>query len=223
MQIQNQALAPVVAIDGKARTGKGIVRFNVSKKLGFHQLDSGVLYRAVALRAIQTGEKSEARWIQFAQDLNITIEGECILLNGKDKTEEIRSLTVGTQASVVAQVQGVRNALLHFQLGKRQMPGLVADGRDQGEIFKGSYKYFLIASREVQADREFKRLKKEGRPAVYEEILEEIIRRDESDTKRSVSPLRPHCEALVIDTDPISAEKVAEIILDDYRRKEGGR
>lgn len=207
----------VITLDGPAGAGKGTVRHLVATKLGFHQLDSGILYRAVALEVMSQGVlRNESAWEHIAQTLNVTVDGEKVFLDGRDVSYNIRSEDVSQTASLVSAHGPVRHRLKHFQLSRRQLPGLVADGRDQGYIFDTMHRFFLTAAPEIRATRRVKQLNEAGRPAQYEVILESIIQRDHADKTRLINPLRPHPRAQIIDTSKISAQEVAEQVLYYY-------
>ena len=208
---------PVIAIDGFAGSGKGTARAIVAERLGFHQLDSGVLYRAVALQSHRKGLKKIKQLEAVASRLNVTFIGKRIILDGRDETRIIRSDKIGKIASVVAQIPEVRMALRRFQLGMRKPPGLVADGRDQGEIFDGSCRFFLETPAEIRAQRRVEEFKARRQKADYEKILAEIKRRDDADINRKISPLKPHPRAWFIDT-RIPAEEVADIIYGLFKK-----
>ncbi len=207
---------PAIAIDGVTGSGKGTVRGIVAKKLGFNQLDSGVLYRALALVSIRKGISGSQNLAAAAACLHLKMVDHTVFLDGVDETVIIRSDEMGKAASIVAQIPEVRAALRGFQLSMRTLPGLVADGRDQGEIFDTRHRFFLEASAEIRAKRRVEQFTRMDLSADYETILAEINRRDESDFTRKVSPLKIHPRAWRIDTSNINAEETAEIILAHY-------
>lgn len=210
---------PVIAIDGGAATGKSKVRALVGAILGFHQLDSGAVYRVVGYECVRLGMMSTPMfWDDIASTIDVGFEGERVFLRGQDVTEHIRSEEIGKAASRVSQELAVREELMEFQLSMRKHPGLVADGRDQGLIFETPFRFFLVASPEVKATRRVAQLADRGVVADYNTVLADIIARDEEDTKRKIQPLRPHPEARIIDTDYLSAQAVAEQIIEVFRR-----
>lgn len=209
---------PVIAIDGGAATGKGTVRALVGAALGFHQLDSGAVYRVVGYECVRLGMMDTPMfWDDIASTIDISFKGEQVFLRGQDVTEYIRSEEIGKAASKVSQESAVREELMEFQLSMRKHPGLVADGRDQGLIFETPFRFFLTASPEVKAQRRVSQLIARGVVADYSTVLADIITRDEEDTKRKVKPLRPHPEARIIHTDYLSAQAVAEQIIEVFR------
>ncbi len=211
---------PVLAIDGPTGAGKGTHRHNVATTLGHHQLDSGCLYRAVALtahaRAIPHADISAL--IRISKELVLRVSGVCVYLNERDMTQEIRSEKIGNLAKEVSQIQEVREALRLFQLSMRKSPGLVADGRDMGELFAdpNCYRFFLTCDQKVVAARRVKQLERLGQTADFDAVLEGVIARDLADRTRKVSPLVQHPKAIHIDTTYNTIEQTTKMILDHY-------
>ena len=211
----------VITIDGPSGSGKGTLSQMLAKKLGFHLLDSGALYRLVALAAVKSeiDLSSEVAVADVAAHLAVefSLEGDSlqILLAGEDVTSAIRAESVGMNASIVAAYPGVRDALLQRQRIFASAPGLVADGRDMGTtVFPGArVKIFLTASAEARADRRCKQLLAKGMAADWEQVVKDIRERDERDSTRSVSPLKPAEDALVIDSTNLTIAQVLEAIL----------
>ncbi|MBP6857608.1 MAG: (d)CMP kinase [Candidatus Pacebacteria bacterium] len=206
----------VVTIDGGAGTGKGTQRSLISRFLGFHGLDSGVLYRAVGYKVhsenipIEDIETIES----IALNLNIETKGENVIIDGFDRTKIVRSDEVGGKySSMVAKIPEVRAALNKLQLSKRKYPGLVSDGRDQGFVFDTPYRFFLKTRPEIRAQRRVKQFERMGLPANYNDILEEILRRDHSDVNNPANPLKPHPRAFIIDNSNLKIKETAKIIL----------
>jgi len=208
----------VITVDGPGGSGKGTVTQMLAKKLGFHLLDSGALYRLTALAAVRQGVllDEEAALVKVAASLDVAFEptpaGEPakVILAGEDVTSEIRTETCGDNASRVAVMQPVRDALLQRQRDFRKAPGLVADGRDMGTVVfpDAPVKIFLTASAEERARRRFSQLKDAGVDVNIDALLEEIRVRDERDMNRSAAPLKPADDAQVIDSTGLSIEEV---------------
>ncbi|MHB9118925.1 MAG: (d)CMP kinase [Burkholderiales bacterium] len=208
---------PVIAIDGPSASGKGTVAQIVAQRLGFHYLDSGALYRLVALAAMRGGIPldDEARLAALAESLDVRFEGGEIYLAGAAVSDDIRSEACGNGASQVAVFPRVRAALLERQRAFRMAPGLVADGRDMGSaVFPdASLKLFLTASAEVRAERRYKQLMEKGMHANLVGILHDINQRDVRDAARSAAPLQKCADASLLDTSSLSIEKaVAEVL-----------
>ena len=208
---------PVIAIDGPSASGKGTVTQLVAAELGFHYLDSGALYRLLALAATRAGIflDSEADLAVLAARLDIRFEGGEIYLDGARVGDAIRTEEIGNGASKVAAYPAVREALLGLQRAFRQAPGLVADGRDMGSVVfpDAQTKIFLTASAEVRAERRVKQLIEKGMRANIEQILHDIRQRDERDSARSVAPLQKCADASLLDTSNMTiTEAVAEVV-----------
>ena len=215
-----EKMAPVIAVDGPGGSGKGTVTQMLAKKLGWHLLDSGALYRLTALAAVRQGVSldDETALVRVALSLDVAFEptpaGEPakVILAGEDVTAEIRTETCGDNASRVAVMQPVRDALLQRQRDFRRAPGLVADGRDMGTVVfpDAPVKIFLTASAEERARRRYSQLKDAGVDVNIDALLEEIRVRDERDMNRSAAPLRPADDAQVIDSTGLSIEEVMD-------------
>ena len=212
---------PVVAIDGPSASGKGTVASLVAKRLGFHYLDSGALYRLVALAASRTGVSlaDEAALAQVAQTLDVRFGDGDIWLGGERVTDAVRTETCGNGASQVAAFPRVRQALLERQRVFRQAPGLVADGRDMGSVVfpDAATKIFLTASAEARAERRYKQLIENGLHANIQKILEDIQQRDARDSARSVAPLQKCADASLLDTTPLGIDEVVDAVLSLYQ------
>ena len=214
---------PVIAIDGPSGSGKGTIARRVAGALGYHLLDSGALYRLVALSAQKSGVSLEngAKLAHLAFELDVRFDSnedgeERIWLGDEDVTGEIRTEEAGAGASAVAQIPAVREALFERQRAFQQPPGLVADGRDMGShVFPdAALKVFLTASAEERARRRHKQLKDKGLDVSLAALSRDIEDRDKRDSERSVAPLRPAEDARILDSSGQSIEAVTKTVLD---------
>lgn len=212
---------PVIAIDGPSASGKGTVAARVAQALGFHCLDSGALYRLVALRGLRVGrELTDEGWLaEAAATLDAEFLGDQIYLGGVDVTDAIRSEECSAGASKVAAYPAVRDALVRRQRDYRRAPGLVADGRDMGSVIfpDAQIKFFLTASVEARAERRYKQLIEKGMPASMDSLSQELRQRDERDASRSVAPLRKLPDAVLLDTSDIGINEAVEFVLERAR------
>ncbi|EIK52338.1 cytidylate kinase [Stutzerimonas stutzeri TS44] len=224
------AAAPVITIDGPSGSGKGTVAALLAGQLGWKFLDSGALYRLLAFAARNHGVDltNEQALKVLAAHLDVQFDaahdghGMVIILEGEDVTESIRNEQVGAGASQVAALPAVREALLQRQKAFREMPGLVADGRDMGTVVfpDAPLKIFLTASAEERARRRFLQLKARGDDVNLASLLEEIRARDERDTQRAVAPLKPAADAIQLDSTTLSIEQVLEQILGEVAKRD---
>jgi cytidylate kinase len=217
-------LAPVIAVDGPAASGKGTIAAAVAQALGFNYLDSGSLYRLVALKALRTGTAldNERGLADLATALDVRFAGGRLLLDGKDATAEIREEAVSAGASQVAVHAPVRSALVERQRAFRRPPGLVADGRDMGTVVfpDATLKVFLTASAEERARRRHKQLIAKGISVTMDSLLRDIRERDARDAGRAAAPLRPADDAVLLDTTDLTIDQAIERVLALWRTRE---
>ena len=217
---------PVIAIDGPSASGKGTIAQQVAKKLGFHYLESGALYRVLGLISMNEKSLDEDVIVSAAKSMQLEFRGNKILLANHDVTDYVRSEGCGNRASEVARLAKVRQALLHRQRAFRQAPGLVADGRDMGTVVfpDAALKVFLTASPEVRAERRYKQLKDKGINANLRALSRDLQERDARDANRAVAPLIPAPDAQVLDSSALSIEEVVDRIVAWTRERNfGGR
>jgi cytidylate kinase len=208
---------PVIAIDGPSASGKGTVAQRVAGKLGFHYLDSGALYRLVALAAIRSGVDlgDETALSEVTAHLDVVFEDSEIRLGNEDVSDAIRAEACSNAASRIAAYPEVRQALLARQRAFRRCPGLVADGRDMGSVVfpDAVAKIFLTASAETRAERRHKQLMEKGVDANIATLLEDIRERDRRDSNRDVAPLQVGAGTFLLDTTSLNIEQAVERVL----------
>jgi len=215
------SISKLITIDGPSGSGKGTVCHVLAKKLNWHLLDSGALYRILAYAALQQkvnlDDKSGLADLALALEVSFVSNGEGVdtLLSGENVGNKLRTEEVGKAASEVASIQEVRSALLARQKAFLQKPGLIADGRDMGTVVfpDAKLKIFLDASAEERAQRRFNQLQDKGFNVSIAQILSEIKERDHRDRNRAVAPLRPADDAFVIDSTTLTVDEVVEQIL----------
>lgn len=216
-------MIPVVCIDGPGGAGKGTIAKAVAQALGYHILDSGAIYRVMALAAIKHNlNKSQLdELVTLASNLdvvfNFTQDLSEILLEGEDVSEKLREEVTAAKASELAVIPEIRAALLQRQKDFVQMPGLVADGRDMGTIVfpDAPFKFFLTASSEERAKRRQKQLQEQGMDVSIATLLKAIEERDERDRSRTVAPLLPADDAIEIDTTELSIDEVVKRVMNE--------
>ena len=217
---------PVICIDGPTASGKGTLSSLVAERLGYHYLDSGALYRVTAYAALQAGlsleSSNESAIATMAEKLPVRFEGDKVLLNDQDVTDAIRSEEGGMNASKVSTLPAVRVALVALQHSFQRLPGLLADGRDMGTvIFPGApLKVFLTASAAKRADRRYKQLISKGFQAKIADLRADLEARDARDTSRSVAPLKPAQDAMLLDNSDLSIDQSVTQVLDWWQSKQ---
>ena len=220
---QNQKSAempPVIAIDGPTASGKGTIAARVAAELGFHYLDSGAIYRVLAVAALCAKLNPELpehlpELESLAGDLPVRFEADKVYLGTQDVSESIRSEEAGVMASRLAVIPSLRSLLLQRQRDFRQAPGLVADGRDMGSVVfpDAQVKIFLTASAQVRAERRFKQLQARGLNPDFAQLVEDLQARDKRDSERAVAPLKPCSDARVLDCSNIGIDEVVNTVL----------
>ena len=215
-EVPAASAVPVVTVDGPSGSGKGTLTMALAERLGWHRLDSGALYRLIALHALEQGIALDAAQTLAAAvlEVDIVFEGEQVLLNGVPVSDQLRTETVGNAASQVAAHPAVREALVTLQRGFARAPGLIADGRDMGTVIfpDAPLKVFLTASAEVRAERRYNQLRNKGLGVSLRDLLETIKERDERDKTRAVAPLVPAGDALVLDSTALSSSQVVALV-----------
>lgn len=216
------ATVPVVALDGPTASGKGTVASRLAALLGFHVLDSGLLYRVLALAAEHHGVGLENEDALEVLAGHLDVQFDCdgrgdsrVILEGEDVSLALRQETVGRAASLVAALRRVRSALLNRQRAFRELPGLVADGRDMGTVVfpDACLKVYMTASVEARAGRRYRQLLEKGFDASLADLTQDIRNRDMRDMTRTVAPLKPAEDANHIDTTDMGVDEVVERIL----------
>ena len=214
----SQSSIPVVAIDGPSASGKGVVAQRVAEALNFHYLESGALYRLVALVGGEFPERSAA-------GMHLEFKGGRIYIEKQDVTDSLRKEAVGNRASEIAGIPGVRTALLERQRAFRRPPGLVADGRDMGTtVFPDAVlKIFLTAGVEVRDRRRYKQLIDKGNHANLAALSRDLEERDQRDAAREVAPLKPADDSVLLDSSALTIEQVVDLIVGWYRERMSGK
>ena len=224
--LSHAAKVPVICIDGPTASGKGTLAALVAKRLGYHYLDSGALYRVTAFAALQAGlaldAEHESAIADLARHLPVSFEGEHVLLSGVNVSEDIRTEEAGMNASKVSVLPAVRQALVDLQHSFACLPGLLADGRDMGTVIfpKAALKVFLTASAEKRAERRHKQLISKGFSTTILALRADLEARDARDTQRSVAPLKPAPDAMHLDNSLLSIDESVAQVLNWWQSKQ---
>ena len=220
----------IVAIDGPSGSGKSTISRMLAHKLGFTYLDTGAMYRAVGLKAKRAGidlDDTEALAVML-KDIEIHLAPKSnddvrVFLDGEDVSAEIRTAEMGMVASKVSANMAVRKKLTKLQQDMGRKGAIVAEGRDMGTVvFPGAdFKFFLDASPEERARRRCEQLKQRGEEADYQEILEQITKRDEDDSSRALAPLKPAKDAIIVDSSKMNPDEVLAFMIQCFKREFG--
>jgi len=217
----------IITIDGPAGSGKSTVSRMISETLQFFYLDTGAMYRAVALQAKREGvdyaDNKKLERICENIDLNFRMGGDCnkLSLGGEDVTSAIRSPEMDMLSSKISAVKEVRDAMKALQRKMGRKGRMVAEGRDMGTVVfpDADYKFFITASQEIRAKRRFKERRDRGEKVSMAEVAEELKKRDNQDTNREIAPLRPAKDAEVVDTTALNQNEVADLILKEIKKR----
>lgn len=215
--------APVIAVDGPTASGKGTIALQVARRLGFHYLDSGALYRLVALQLVRAGEDgaNEGHALRAAQALKPEFgDAGQIWIDGEDVAPQIRADGIGLQASRLAVHPAVRTALIPLQHRFRREPGLVADGRDMGTVVfpDAKLKVYLTASVAERAERRYKQLIEKGFSATLEKILHDLVERDRRDAGRAAAPLKPAEDVFWLSSTGLSVDETVDRVMNAWQQ-----
>lgn len=210
-----------VAIDGPAGAGKSTIAKSASKELGYIYVDTGAMYRSIGLYAVRNGidcrddKKLKAALNDVVIELKFTNEGQRVIFNGEDVSEAIRTPEASMAASAVSAQPSVREFLLGRQRKMAEENNIIMDGRDIGTVVlpNATVKIFLTASPESRAQRRFKELEQKGSDATFEEVLTDIIKRDEQDMNRPIAPLKPADDSVIVDTTEYNLEQSINAVL----------
>ncbi len=221
----SRSSVPIVTVDGPSGSGKGTLSSALGNSLGWAVLDSGALYRAIALQTsrkkIEFKEAEELEIFELINSLNIELKRKKVYINGKDISEEIRTEEIGARASKIASNPKLRRGILDFQRSFIRPPGLVADGRDMGTVVfpEAQLKIFLTASASVRGERRFIQLKNKGLSVSLPGLVRQIKERDFQDENRQVAPLKAAREAVVLDSSESTIEEVLDLALLEVRKR----
>ncbi len=221
----SRSSVPIVTVDGPSGSGKGTLSSALGKALGWAVLDSGSLYRAIALetlsKKIEIHEAEEREIFELINSLNIELKSKKIYLNSKDVSEDIRTEEIGFRASKIASNPRLRSGILGFQRSFISSPGLVADGRDMGTVVfpEAQLKIFLTASASVRGKRRFIQLKNKGLSVNLPDLIRQIKERDSQDEQRQIAPLKAAKEAVIVDSSEHTVEEVLDLALLEVRKR----
>lgn len=217
------SLVPVITIDGPSASGKGTIAQKIAKRLGWHFLDSGALYRAIGWAVLDAkvdwndhvAMQNLINHIKIQTQITDLGDDAIINVNDQDVTDDIRSEECGQMASITSAIPFVRAALLDRQRTFRQLPGLVTDGRDMGTVVfpDATLKFYVTASVEVRARRRFNQLKQKGKDVSLLDILRELSVRDERDANRAIAPAKPADDVILIDTTHLDINGVFQLVM----------
>ena len=222
-----KSIKNLITIDGPSGVGKGTLAFSLAERLGWNVLDSGLLYRLVGYLSFKDGLETTQKVVKFLENSKIKLitnlsESICeIELNDKILGKELRNENIASRASELAKEAEIRNAIIKIQRNAyASEKGLIADGRDMGTIIfpEAALKVFLQASPEVRAERRANQLKEKGMSVIMHDLLKQIQQRDEEDTNRKISPLKPADDSLVIDTSNLSIKEVEEKVMENFKK-----
>ena len=217
----------IITIDGPSGVGKGTLAFSLAERLGWNVLDSGLLYRLVGYLSLREGLNTTQEIVLFLNKSKIKLitnlnEGVCeIELNNKVLGNELRNENIASRASELAKEAKIRDAIINIQRDAYDSEkGLIADGRDMGTIIfpEAALKVYLQASSEVRAERRANQLKEKGMSVIMHDLLDQIRQRDEEDTNRKISPLKPADDSLVIDTSNLSIKEVELKVMENFKK-----
>lgn len=213
---------PVITIDGPSGSGKGTISITVAKKLNFHYLDSGALYRILGHLALLDGVdfSDGTTLVKIAKNMEVSFENGQVLLNSEPLGDVIRTEEAGKHASMISPIPEVRETLLVWQRHQAKIPGLVADGRDMGTVVfpDATCKIFLTASVQARAERRYKQLRDKGFDVNIRQLFQEISERDERDASRKVSPLKPAEDAILLDTTGVGIQDVVSQVVSRVKK-----
>ena len=228
----SETRVPVITLDGPSGTGKGTISAELARKLGWHWLDSGSIYRAMAWALNEAGVADNLDNDSVVTELKKHVisvgsrlaEGGSVCwasVNGQELGDAIRTEECSQLASKISAFGGVRDLVLGYQRSFAQSPGLVTDGRDMGTVVfpDAALKCFLTASPQERAKRRQNQLQEKGNPVSLPEVLVEIEERDERDASRAIAPMQPAADALIIDTSDLSIDEVMEVVLQAVQKR----